>query len=156
MRAAGRLVICGGAESLCAANKPPDIVAAMSDPEGRKTLKKMFAGISGTDLSGGESGVCGRPGLIFLTNDGTSRRSLLEELGKSGAGVSHQNEGDADALGFRSIGKENSRGGADADAAQPDASRGSGEFLVEVRMRDSNKENLRRILMKETASDGKN
>jgi len=75
-------------------------------------------------------------------------RGDAEELGASGAGLSRQGERNADAAGPGAVGQRDWREDADGAAAGCDA-RAGGEFLYEVRMRDSKKEELRRILFKE-------
>ena len=147
IEAAGRLVDAEERKVYVLLNKPPDIVAAMADPEGRKTLKNCLRGFPERVYPVGNLEYAAA-GLIFLTNDGDLAAQLLKNWGNLEQVYHIKVKGMLTLLDLERIGKE--IGARMQTLRQPDASRGrAANFWYEVRMRDSNKENLRRILMKE-------
>ncbi|MGC1415922.1 MAG: S4 domain-containing protein, partial [Candidatus Acidiferrum sp.] len=150
IEAAGRTVGVGTAAQrhvYLALHKPPEVVSAMADPEGRKTLRNCLRGLPERVFPVGNLEY-GAAGLVFLTNDG----DLAAEMLKNWASVEQVYHvkikgmltlGDLDRIG-KEVGLKMKT------VRQPDATRGrAANFWYEVRMRDSKKEELRRALMKE-------
>jgi len=148
--AAGRTVGVGTAAQrniYLALHKPPEVVSAMADPEGRKTLRNYLRGLPERVFPVGNLEYAAS-GLVFMTNDG----DLAAEMLKNWAQIEQVYHvkvkgmltlGDLDRLG-KEIGLKMKT------VRQPDASRGrAANFWYEVRMRDSKKDELRRLLMKE-------
>src|ERR1700686_2947654 len=59
-------------------NKPPEIVATMADPEGRKTLRNLLRGLPERVYPVGRLDYAAS-GLIFLTNDGDLAADMLKD-----------------------------------------------------------------------------
>src|SRR5215831_14348794 len=80
IEAAGKTVSAEERRVYLMLNKPPEVVAAMADPEGRKTLKNCLRGFPERIYPVGnlEYAACG---LIFLTNDGDLAAQLLKRWG---------------------------------------------------------------------------
>ena len=147
IEAAGRLVDAEERKVYVVLNKPPDVVAAMADPEGRKTLKNCLRGFPERIYPVGNLEYAAS-GLIFLTNDG----DLAAELLKNSSHLEHvyhiKVKGMLTLADLERLGKE--IGARMQTVRQPDATRGrAANYWYEVRMRDSNKEKLRHVLMKE-------
>src|SRR5439155_19383186 len=62
-------------------NKPPEVVAAMADPEGRKTLRNCLRGFPERIYPVGNLEYAAS-GLIFLTNDGDLAAEMLRHWGE--------------------------------------------------------------------------
>jgi len=147
IEAAGRLVDAEERRVYILLNKPPEVVAAMADPEGRKTLRNLLRGFPERVYPVGNLEYAAA-GLIFLTNDGDLAAQLLKSWGNLEQVYHIKVKGMLTLADLERLGKE--IGARMQTVRQPDASRGrAANFWYEVRMRDSNKENLRRILMKE-------
>jgi pseudouridine synthase len=147
IEAAGRLVDAEERRVYIVLNKPPEVVAAMADPEGRKTLRNLLRGFPERVYPVGNLEYAAA-GLIFLTNDGDLAAQLLKNWGNLEQVYHIKVKGMLTLADLERLGKE--IGAGMQTVRQPDASRGrAANFWYEVRMRDSNKENLRRILMKE-------
>jgi 23S rRNA pseudouridine2605 synthase len=147
IEAAGRLVDAEERKVYVVLNKPPDVVAAMADPEGRKTLKNCLRGFPERIYPVGNLEYSAA-GLIFLTNDGDLAAQLLKGWGKLEQVYHIKVKGMLTLPDLERLGKE--IGARMQTVRQPDATRGrAANFWYEVRMRDSNKEKLRRVLMKE-------
>ena len=77
IKVAGRL-IRGAPELLyIAVNKPPEVVATMSDPEGRRSLQDLLHGVPGRVFPMGRMEYHSS-GLILLTNDGELANRILQ------------------------------------------------------------------------------
>jgi 23S rRNA pseudouridine2605 synthase len=130
-----------------ALHKPPEVVSAMADPEGRKTLRNCLRGLPERVFPVGNLEYAAS-GLVFLTNDGDLAAEMLKNWASIEQAYHVKVKGmltlaDLDRLG-RDIGLKMKT------VRQPDATRGrAANFWYEVRMRDSKKEELRRALMKE-------
>src|SRR5437899_7450476 len=59
-------------------NKPPEVVAAMADPEGRKTLRNCLRGLPERVFPVGNLEYAAS-GLVFLTNDGDLAADMLDK-----------------------------------------------------------------------------
>src|SRR3984957_9466444 len=148
--AAGRTVGVGTAAQrkiYLALHKPPEVVSAMADPEGRKTLRNCLRGLPERVFPVGNLEYASS-GLVFLTNDGDLAAEMLKNWAQIEQ-VYHVKIKEMLTLGdLDRIGKEVRL--KMKTVRQPDATRGrAANFWYEVRMRDSKKDELRRLLMKE-------
>jgi 23S rRNA pseudouridine2605 synthase len=128
-------------------NKPPEVVSAMADPEGRKTLRNCLRGLPERVFPVGNLEYAAS-GLVFLTNDG----DLAAEMQKHWATLEQvyhvKIKGMLTLTDLVRLGKE--IGVHMKTVRQPDATRGhAANFWYEVSMRDSKKEEMRRVLFKE-------
>jgi pseudouridine synthase len=128
-------------------NKPPEVVAAMADPEGRKTLRNCLRGLPERVYPVGSLEYAAG-GLVFLTNDGDLAAHMLKNWAQLEQVYHVKVKGMLTLPDLERLGKE--IGVRMQTVRQPDATRGrAANFWYEVRMRDSKKEALRRILFKE-------
>jgi pseudouridine synthase len=128
-------------------NKPPEVVSAMADPEGRKTLRNCLRGLPERVFPVGNLEYAAS-GLVFLTNDGELAAEMLKNWAQLEQIYHVKVKGMLTLLDLERIGKE--IGMKLQTVRQPDATRGrAANFWYEVRMRDSKKEELRRVLFKE-------
>ncbi|MGH9741600.1 MAG: pseudouridine synthase, partial [Candidatus Acidiferrum sp.] len=130
-----------------ALHKPPEVVSAMADPEGRKTLRNCLRGLPERVFPVGTLEYAAS-GLVFLTNDGDLSAEMLKNWAQIEQVYHVKVKGMLTLADLERIGKE--VGLRMKTVRQPDATRGrAANFWYEVRMRDSKKEELRRVLMKE-------
>jgi 23S rRNA pseudouridine2605 synthase len=128
-------------------NKPPEVVAAMADPEGRKTLRNCLRGFPERIYPVGNLEY-GASGLIFLTNDGDLAAELLKRWSDLELVYHVKIKGMLTLADLQRIGK--AAGVKLKTVRQPDATRGRvANYWYELRMRDSRKEALRRALAAE-------
>ncbi len=128
-------------------NKPPEVVSAMADAEGRKTLRNCLRGLPERVFPVGNLEYAAS-GLVFLTNDGDLAAEMLKNWAHLEQVYHVKVKGMLTLLDLERIGKE--IGVRMQTVRQPDATRGrAANFWYEVRMRDSKKEELRRVLFKE-------
>jgi 23S rRNA pseudouridine2605 synthase len=134
-------------------NKPPEVVAAMADPEGRKTLRNCLRGLPERVYPVG-SLEYGAAGLVFLTNDGDLAAQMLKNWAQLEQVYLVKVKGMLTLADLERLGKE--IGVRMQTVRQPDATRGrvarhggQANYWYEVRMRDSKKEEMRRVLFKE-------
>src|SRR3984893_366172 len=128
-------------------NKPPEVVSAMADPEGRKTLRNCLRGLPERVFPVGNLEYA-TSGLVFLTNDGNLAAEMLKNWAQIEQVYHVKVKGMLTLADLDRIGKE--VGLKMKTVRQPDATRGrAANFWYEVRMRDSKKDELRRVLMKE-------
>ncbi|HXE35914.1 MAG TPA: S4 domain-containing protein [Verrucomicrobiae bacterium] len=150
IEAAGRTVGLGTAAQrniYLALHKPPEVVSAMADPEGRKTLRNCLRGLPERVFPVGNLEYAAS-GLVFLTNDGDLAAEMLKNWAQIEQVYHVKVKGMLTLADLDRIGKE--IGLKMKTVRQPDASRGrAANFWYEVRMRDSKKDELRRLLMKE-------
>jgi 23S rRNA pseudouridine2605 synthase len=147
IEAAGRVVNEEEKRAYLVLNKPPEVVSAMADPEGRKTLKNCLRGFPARVYPVGnlEYSVSG---LVFLTNDGDLAAEMLEKWASLEQVYQVKVKGMLTLADLERLGKE--IGLKMQTVRQPDATRGrAANYWYEVRMRDSKKEELRRVLFKE-------
>jgi len=147
IEAAGKTV--GGEErrAYVLLNKPPEVVAAMADPEGRKTLVNCLRGFPARVYPVG-SLEYGASGLVFLTNDGDLAAQLLKRWNEIEPVYHVKIKGMLTLADLQRIGK--ATGVKMKTVRQPDATRGRvANYWYEVRMRDAKKEELRRALAAE-------
>src|SRR5262249_7374415 len=128
-------------------NKPPEVVAAMADPEGRKTLVNCLRGFPARVYPVG-SLEYGASGLVFLTNDGDLAAQMLKRWNEVELVYHVKIKGMLTLEDLRRIGK--ATGVKMRTVRQPDATRGRvANYWYEVKMRDGKKEELRRALAAE-------
>src|SRR6266850_2592352 len=148
IEAAGRVVESKeGRRVYILLNKPPEVVSAMADPEGRKTLRNFLRGLPERVFPVGNLEYAAS-GLVFLTNDGDLAAEMLKNWAKLEQVYHVKVKGMLTLPDLERLGKE--IGVRMQTVRQPDASRGrAANFWYEVRMRDSKKEEMRRVLVKE-------
>ncbi len=146
--AAGRTVGVGTQRNIyLALHKPPEVVSAMADPEGRKTLRNCLRGLPERVFPVGNLEYAAS-GLVFLTNDGDLAAEMLKNWAQIEQVYHVKVKGMLTLADLDRIGKE--VGLKMKTVRQPDATRGrAANFWYEVRMRDSKKDELRKLLMKE-------
>jgi 23S rRNA pseudouridine2605 synthase len=146
--AAGRTVGAVAERNIyLALHKPPEVVSAMADPEGRKTLRNCLRGLPVRVFPVGNLEYAAS-GLVFLTNDGDLAAEMLKNWAQIEQVYHVKVKGMLTLADLARIGKE--AGLKMKTVRQPDATRGrAANFWYEVRMRDSKKDELRRLLMKE-------
>jgi len=128
-------------------NKPPEVVSAMADPEGRKTLRNCLRGLPERVFPVGNLEYAAS-GLVFLTNDGDLAAEMLKNWAQLEQVYHVKVKGMLTLPDLERLGRE--IGVRMQTVRQPDASRGrAANFWYEVRMRDSKKEEMRRVLVKE-------
>src|ERR1700722_8973605 len=81
IEAAGRTVGAATQRNIyLALHKPPEVVSAMADPEGRKTLRNCLRGLPERVFPVGNLEYAAS-GLVFLTNDGALAAEMLKDWG---------------------------------------------------------------------------
>jgi 23S rRNA pseudouridine2605 synthase len=147
IEAAGQLLTAQERHVYLLLNKPPEVVATMADPEGRKTLRNFLRGLPERVYPVGRLDYHAS-GLIFLTNDGDLTAALLQHW-QNLAQIYHVKvkgrltPEDLDRLGKRA-------GALMGTIRQPDATRGHvANFWYEVTLHDSKRDALRRLLFSE-------
>ena len=148
IEAAGKVVEANpGRRVYIVLNKPPEVVSAMADPEGRKTLRNCLRGLPERVFPVGNLEYAGS-GLVFLTNDGDLAAQMLDNWAHLEQVYQVKVKGMLTLADLERLGKE--IGVKIQTVRQPDATRGrAANYWYEVRMRDSKKEELRRVLFKE-------
>jgi 23S rRNA pseudouridine2605 synthase len=148
IEAAGRVVESKeGRRLYLLMNKPPEVVSAMADPEGRKTLRNLLRGLPERVFPVGNLEYAAS-GLVFLTNDGDLAAEMLKNWAKLEQVYHVKVKGMLTRVDLERMGKE--IGVQMQTVRQPDATRGhAANYWYEVRMRDSKKEDLRNLLFKE-------
>jgi pseudouridine synthase len=147
IEAAGKTVSAEQRRVYVLMNKPPEVVGAMTDPEGRKTLRNSLRGFPERIYPVGNLEYAAS-GLIFLTNDGDLAAQLLKRWGEIEPVYHVKVKGMLTLADLERIGK--TAGVKMKTVRQPDATRGHvANYWYEVRMRDAKKEELRRALAAE-------
>ena len=152
IEAAGRTVSGAQRPVYLALHKPPEIVSAMADPEGRKTLKNCLRGFRERVYPVGNLEYAAS-GLVFLTNDG----DLAAEMHRAWANVPQvyqvKIKGRLTMEELDKLGRE--AGVRLRTVRQPDASRGraarhggQANFWYEATLAGSKREALRDVLFK--------
>ena len=128
-------------------NKPPEVVSAMADPDGRKTLRNCLRGFPERVFPVGNLEYAAS-GLVFLTSDGDLSAQMLRNWANLEQVYHIKVKGMLTLADLERLGKE--IGAKIKTVRQPDASRGRvANYWYEVRMRDSKKEALRNVLFRE-------
>jgi len=147
IEAAGKVVGESERRIYIALNKPPEVVSAMADPEGRKTLRNCLRGLPERVFPVGNLEYAAS-GLVFLTNDGDLAAEMQKHWGTLEQVYHVKIKGMLTLTDLVRLGKE--IGVHMKTVRQPDATRGhAANFWYEVTMRDSKKEEMRRVLFKE-------
>ena len=146
VEAAGKVITAAEEPVYLALNKPVDVVAAMADPEGRKTLRNSLRGFPARVYPVGNLEYAAS-GLILLTNDGDFAASLLKNWEYLEQGYHIKVKGMLTREQLANLGKE--AGVRMHTLRQPDSTRGhAANYWYEVRMRDTKKEALRNVMFK--------
>jgi 23S rRNA pseudouridine2605 synthase len=146
IEAAGKLITTTQRLVYIAMNKPSEIVATMSDPEGRKTLRNSLRGFPERVYPVGNLEYAAS-GVILLTNDGDLAAQVLKNWEHLEQAYHIKVKGMLTLHDLDHLGKE--AGVRMKTLRQPDSTRGrAANYWYEVRMRDTRKEELRRVLMK--------
>src|ERR1700694_1146347 len=144
IEAAGRVITAEERRVHILLNKPPEIVATMADPEGRKTLRNLLRGLPERVYPVGRLDYAAS-GLIFLTNDGDLAAEMLKHW-KNLPQVYHVKvKGRLTPEQLEEFGKE--AGARMRPVRQPDGARPPGATIwVGVPRKDSKRDALRRVL----------
>jgi 23S rRNA pseudouridine2605 synthase len=169
IEAAGKVVRTEERHVYLLLNKPPEVVATMADPEGRKTLRNCLRGLAERVYPVGRLDYAAS-GLVFLTNDGDLTAEMLHDWGNLPQVYYVKVKGRLTAEDLERLGKQT--GARMRMIRQPDATRGqrlhrggqarhagqAGNFWYEVTIssatakrstRDSKRDVLRRVLFAE-------
>lgn len=147
IEAAGRVVQQNERKVYLALNKPTEVVAAMADPEGRRNLLSCLRGFPERVYPVGNLEYAAS-GLILLTNDGDLAAELLKNWEHLEQTYHVKIKGMLTLADLARLGKE--AGVHMKTLRQPSATRGHvANYWYDVRMRDTRKEALRRVLFKE-------
>lgn len=144
IEAAGRVVTAEERHVYIALNKPPEIVASMADPEGRKTLRHLLRGLPQRVYPVGRLDY-NASGLVFLTNDGDLANAMLKHWQNLPQTYHVKVKGRLTPEQLDQFGRE--AGARMRPVRQPDSARGhAANFWYEVTLRDSKRDALRRVL----------
>jgi 23S rRNA pseudouridine2605 synthase len=147
IEAAGKVVGAEERRVYIVLNKPPEVVATMADPEGRKTLRNCLRGLPERVYPVGNLEYAAS-GLVFLTNDGDLAAEMLKNWAHLEQVYHAKVKGMLTLPDLERLGKE--IGARMQTVRQPDATRGrAANFWYEIRMRDFKNETLRRLMFKE-------
>ncbi len=144
IEAAGRVITAEERRVYILLNKPPEIVATMADPEGRKTLRNLLRGLPERVYPVGRLDYSAS-GLIFLTNDGDLAAQMLKRWQNLPQVYHIKVKGRLTPEQLDEFGRE--AGARMRPVRQPDAARGhAANFWYEVALKDSKRDALRRVL----------
>src|SRR5689334_20008865 len=147
IEAAGRVVKEEERRVYLVLHKPPEVVSAMADPEGRKTLKNCLRSFPARVYPVGNLEYAAS-GLVFLTNDGDLAAEMLKRWGELEQVYFVKVKGMLTLEELERLGKE--IGVRMKTVRQPDATRRrAANYWYEVRMRDTKKEEMRDVLLRE-------
>jgi pseudouridine synthase len=146
IEAAGKVITAPEQRVYLALNKPTEVVAAMSDPEGRKTIRNSLRGFPARVYPVGNLEYAAS-GIILLTNDGDFAAALLKNWEHIEQAYHIKVKGMLTREQLAHLGKE--AGVRMQTLRQPDSTRGhAANYWYEVRMRDTKKEALRHVMFK--------
>jgi 23S rRNA pseudouridine2605 synthase len=146
IEAAGKVITAPEQLVYLALNKPTEVVAAMSDPEGRKTIRNSLRGFPARVYPVGNLEYAAS-GIILLTNDGDFAAALLKNWEHIEQAYHIKVKGMLTREQLAHLGKE--AGVRMQTLRQPDSTRGhAANYWYEVRMRDTKKEALRDVMFK--------
>ena len=144
IEAAGRVITTEERRIHILLNKPPEIVATMADPEGRKTLRNLLRGLPERVYPVGRLDYSAS-GLIFLTNDGDLAAEMLRHWQNLPQVYHVKVKGRLTPEQLDVFGRE--AGARMRLVRQPDAARGhAANFWYEVGLKDSKRDALRKVL----------
>src|SRR3989441_8347619 len=150
IEAAGRVVEAKeGRRVHIVLNKPPEVVATMADPEGRKTLRNCLRGLPERVYPVGRLDYAAS-GLVFLTNDGDLAAEMLKNWANLPQVYHVKIKGMLSLADLERLGKE--IGARMRTVRQPDATRRlrsdrsgrAANYWYEVTLKDSKRDALRR------------
>src|ERR1700675_125945 len=144
IEAAGRVITAEERRVHILLNKPPEVVATMADPEGRKTLRNLLRGLGERVYPVGRLDY-NASGLVFLTNDGDLAAQMLKHWQNLPQSYHVKVKGRLTPEQLDEFGRE--AGARMRPVRQPDAARGHvANFWYEVALKDSKRDVLRRVL----------
>ncbi len=147
IEAAGKVVEAEERRVYIVLNKPPEVVATMADPEGRKTLRNCLRGLAGRVYPVGRLDYAAS-GLVFLTNDGDLAAEMLKNWANLPQVYHVKIKGMLSLADLERLGKE--IGARMRTVRQPDATRRhAANYWYEVTPKDSKRDALRRVLFAE-------
>jgi 23S rRNA pseudouridine2605 synthase len=147
IEAAGKVVGAEERRVYILLNKPPEVVATMADPEGRKTLRHCLRGLPERVYPVGRLDYAAS-GVMFLTNDGDLAAGMLKDWANLQQVYHVKIKGMLTLADLERLGKE--IGARMRTVRQPDATRGrAANFWYEVTLRDSKRDELRRVMYAE-------
>jgi 23S rRNA pseudouridine2605 synthase len=147
IEAAGKAITADERHVYIVLNKPPEVVATMADPEGRKTLRNCLRGLPERVYPVGRLDYSAA-GLMFLTNDGDLTAEMLKRWANLAQVYHVKVKGRLTLEDLDRLGKQ--AGARMRTVRQPDATRGHvANFWYEVSLKDSKKDALRRVLFAE-------
>jgi 23S rRNA pseudouridine2605 synthase len=147
IEAAGKTVTADQRHVYIVLNKPPEVVATMADPEGRKTLRHCLRGLPERVYPVGRLDYSAA-GLVFLTNDGDLTAEMLKHWANLAQVYHVKVKGRLTLEDLDRLGKQ--AGARMRTVRQPDATRGHvANFWYEVSLKDSKRDALRRVLFAE-------
>ena len=147
IEAAGKVITVAEPRVYLLLHKPPEVVATMADPEGRRTLRNFLRGLPQRVYPVGRLDY-DASGLIFLTNDGELTDRMLKHWQNLPQSYHVKVKGRLTLEDLDRLGKE--AGARMRTVRQPDAARGHvANFWYEVTLRDSKRDTLRRLLFSE-------
>ena len=158
IEAAGRVVKEPERRVYLVLNKPPEVVSAMADPEGRKTLKHCLRGFPQRVYPVGNLEYTAS-GLVFLTNDGDLAAEMLKHWAELEQVYFVKVKGILTLEELEQLGKE--IGVRMKTVRQPDATRRKSRpggrlqggrpanYWYEVRMRDTKRDAMRDVFFRE-------
>jgi len=147
IEAAGKVIKVPERRVYLVLHKPPEIVSAMADPEGRKTLKNCLRGFPERVYPVGNLEYTGS-GLVFMTNDGDLAAEMLKKWADLEQIYLIKVKGMLTLEELDRLGKE--IGVKMKTLRQPGSSRGhAANYWYEVRMRDTKKDEIRNALFRE-------
>ena len=147
IEAAGRVIKAPERRMYLVLHKPPEIVSAMADPEGRRTLKNCLRGFPERVYPVGNLEYSAS-GLVFLTNDGDLAAEMLKKWADVEQVYLIKVKGMLTLEELERLGKE--AGVKMKTLRQPGSSRGhAANYWYEVRMRDTKKDEVRNVLFRE-------
>jgi pseudouridine synthase len=147
IEAAGRLITARERHVYILLNKPPEVVATMADPEGRKTLRNFLRGLPQRVYPVGRLDYAAS-GLVFLTNDGDLTAQMLKNWAKLPQMYHVKIKGRLTLDDLERLGKQ--AGAKMRTVRQPDATRGHvANFWYEATLKNSKRDELRQVLFAE-------
>jgi 23S rRNA pseudouridine2605 synthase len=145
IEAAGRMVQASERRIYILLNKPPEVVATMADPEGRKTLRNCLRGLPERVYPVGRLDYAAS-GLVFLTNDGDLTAEMLKRWANLPQVYHVKVKGRLMLEELERLGRE--AGAKMRTVRQPDAARGhAANFWYEATLKDSKRDELRKVML---------
>jgi 23S rRNA pseudouridine2605 synthase len=145
--AAGTVITAAERQVYILLNKPSEVVAAMADPQGRKTLRNCLRGMPERVYPVGSLDYAAS-GLLLMTNDGDLTAALLKNWANLLQTYHVKIKGRLTLEDLDRLGKE--AGARMRTIRQPDSTRGrAANFWYEVTMPDARKESLINIFYRE-------